>query len=87
MRLWLRDAERKPDPDPVQTDDRKAVFVGLVLWLIALVLLLVFVGHVFASPVLVGHVLAGNSGWLIWTAVTGCALGVLGLVILQFKRR
>jgi len=77
MRLWLRDSERKPDPAPVQTDDRKAILVGLVLWVVALVLLLVFVGPVFT----------GSSSWLTWTAIIGCALGVLGLVILQFKRR
>ena len=29
MRLWLKDSERRPDPAPVETDDRKAMLVGL----------------------------------------------------------
>ena len=77
MRLWLRDSERKPDPKPVATDDRKAVLVGLALWVVALVVLLVFVGP-----------LASIDGvWLLWTAVAGVGLGIVGLVALQFKRR
>ena len=32
MRLWLRDDERRPDPVPVKTDDRRAVLVGLMEW-------------------------------------------------------
>ncbi len=30
MRFWLKDGERRPDPEPVQSDDRKAILVGLV---------------------------------------------------------
>ena len=37
MRLWLKDSERRADPAPVKTDDRKAFFVGTVAWVIALV--------------------------------------------------
>ncbi|WP_308468960.1 hypothetical protein [Rathayibacter soli] len=48
-----------------------------MLWLVALALLLAFAGAIFSS----------GSGWLVWTAVIGCALGILGLVILQVKRR
>lgn len=77
MRLWLRDSERKPDPAPVQTDDRKAVLVGLILWLAALVALIVLAGPIFAA----------GAGWLLWTAVVGCGLGILGVIILQAKRR
>ena len=36
MRLWLKDSERRPDPEPVKTDDRKAMLVGIALWLVAL---------------------------------------------------
>jgi len=38
MRLWLKDSERRPDPAPIKTDDRKVVLIGLVLWLVALAL-------------------------------------------------
>ena len=72
MRLWLRDNERRPDPVPVKTDDRRAVLVGLGLWLIALVVVLV-----------VG---VGTVTWM-WTIVVGLILGVLGLGYLTVRRR
>ncbi len=71
MRLWLKDSERRPDPEPVKTDDRKAMLVGLVLWLLALVVLLLFLGPL---------VTAGLTG-LLWTCVVGLALGFLGLIV------
>jgi hypothetical protein len=75
MRLWLRDDERRPDPVPVKTDDRRAVVVGLALWVIALVVVLVVGGPVVAS------------GTWLWTIVVGLVLGVLGLGYLTVKRR
>ena len=44
MKLFLKDSERRPDPEPLQTDDRKAVLVGLAAWLVAFVVLLVVFG-------------------------------------------
>ena len=41
MRLWLKDSERRPDPTPVATDDRKPMIVGLALWIIALIVVLI----------------------------------------------
>ncbi|MGN6427313.1 MAG: DUF2530 domain-containing protein [Leifsonia sp.] len=76
MRLWLRDDERRPDPVPVKTDDRRAVLVGLVLWVLALIPTLVFLGPIDA---------AGGTWWL-WTVVVGIVLGVLGLGYLSIKR-
>jgi hypothetical protein len=74
MRLWLRENERRPNPEPMKTDDRKAVLTGLVLWLVALAGLLVFL-----KPILdAGH------GWWLWTAVFGLGLG---LVLLVFAHR
>jgi hypothetical protein len=73
MRLWLRDSERKPDPQPVPTDDRRVVLIGLVLWVIALMLGLVLGGQLGADSV------AG-------IAVYGGALGVIGLVYLLIRR-
>lgn len=70
MRIWLKDSERKPDPTPATTDDRKVVLVGLVLWLLALVGMLIFL-----RPLLEG----GHGFWL-WTAAVGFALGLAGLV-------
>ena len=61
MRLWLRDDERRPDPVPAKTDDRKAVLVGLGLWLVALVVTLVV-----GAPLVGAH-----GGTWFWTVVVG----------------
>ncbi|MBX3092215.1 MAG: DUF2530 domain-containing protein [Cryobacterium sp.] len=71
MRLWLKDSERRPDPEPVKTDDRKAMLVGLVVWLLALVVLLLFLGPLVAAGLY----------WWLWTCVVGLALGFLGLIV------
>ncbi|WP_368086583.1 DUF2530 domain-containing protein [Leifsonia sp. CL154] len=77
MRLWLRDAERRPDPVPVKTDDRRAVVVGLALWLFALVVV-----------VIVGIPLGvSDRGTWVGTIVVGLVLGVLGLGYLTVTRR
>lgn len=76
MRLWLKDSERKPDPTPVATDDRKVVLVGLVMWVLALVGLLIFLQPLLA---------AGRGFWL-WTVVVGIALGLAGLVYTSIRR-
>jgi len=76
MRLWLKDSERRPDPEPAKTDDRKAMLVGLALWLVGLVVLLLFLGPLVA---------AGLTGWL-WTCVIGLALGLLGLIVTHRQR-
>jgi hypothetical protein len=71
MKLWLNDSERKPDPTPVKTDDRKAVLSGLVLWIVGLVVLLI----VQPQP------------GLVWTCVTGVVLGLVGLIYTHARRR
>ena len=77
MRLWLSESERRPDPAPARADARKAVLVGTVAWLVALVASLVFRARLEAAGL----------GWLLWAAVTGLALGVVGLVVVQLIRR
>jgi hypothetical protein len=77
MRLWLKDSERRPDPTPVKTDDRKAMLVGTALWLVALALLLVFVQPISN---------AGNQ-WLMWTCAAGLALGLAGLLYTHRRYR
>ena len=76
MRLWLKDSERRPDPAPMRTDDRKAVLVGTAAWLVALLGLLLFGGFL---------VDAGQRWWLV-TCTIGVGLGVLGLVYTQRRR-
>lgn len=70
MRLFVKDSERRPDPAPVRTDDRKVVLVGLVLWILALAGMLMFLGALQESGL----------GWLLWTVVVGLVLGLVLLV-------
>jgi hypothetical protein len=70
VRIWLKDSERRPDPEPVKTDDRKAILVGLVLWLIALG------GLLLSLPMLI----EGDNVWWLWTCVVGLGFGFVGLL-------
>ena len=70
MRLFIKDSERRPDPAPLKTDDRKVVLVGLVLWIVALAGMLVFLAALQDS----GRI------WWLWTVVVGLVLGVVLLV-------
>jgi hypothetical protein len=70
MRLFIRDSERRPDPAPVKTDDRKVILVGLVLWILALAGMLVFLPALQESGLV----------WLLWTVVVGLGLGLVLLV-------
>jgi FtsH-binding integral membrane protein len=75
VRLWLKDSERRPDPAPVKTDDRKAILIGLALWIAGLALVIAFSAQLTAS---------GNSLWL-WTCVAGLALGLIGLLYTHWR--
>jgi hypothetical protein len=77
MRFWLSDDERRPDPEPVATDDRTAILTGLVLWVLAFAALLVFVGPL---------VDAGRVWWL-WTCLVGIGLGLVTLVYVHRRNR
>ena len=77
MRIWLKDSERRPDPPAVQTDDRKAVLAGIVVWIVALAVLLV----------LLNPLLAAGRGWWLWTCVAGLGLGVAGLLFTHSRQK
>lgn len=77
MRILLKDSERRPDPAPAKVDERTAMIVGAVAWVVALVLVLVF------SPQLA----AAKESWWLWTCVTGLALGAVGVVYTQVRHR
>ena len=69
MRLYVRSADRRPDPPPLRTDDRRAVLVGMGVWAVLLVAALVFHGRLAAD----------GRGWWVWTPVVALALGLYGL--------
>lgn len=73
MRLYLRSGDRRPDPAPLPTDDRRVVLVGTAIWAA------LFVVALIARPALVdrGH------GWWVWTPLVGVALGLYGLRYLR----
>ena len=73
MRLYQRSAGRRPDPEPLRTNDRLTVLVGIGLWAAALV----------ATLVLHDRLAADGRGWWTWTALAGLGLGVLGLDYLR----
>ena len=75
MRLWLKDSERRPDPTPVETDDRKAVLVGSVLWVVVFMV------------VLVVPLSWGDSGWWLTTCAIGILLGAAGLIYTTRRQR
>ena len=75
MRLWLKDSERRPDPAPVRTDDRKAILIGIALWVAGLALVIALLAPLTA---------AGNAWWL-WACVAGLALGLAGLLYTHWR--
>lgn len=77
MRLWIRERERRPNPPQARVDERKAVAVGLVLWIIAAVVALILYETLRAS----------GTTWFLWCALCGIGLGAVGLIYLQVKRR
>ena len=77
MRFWLSESERRPDPAPARADARKAVLVGTVAWLLAFV----------AAVLWRAELDAAGLGWLLWAAVTGAAIGIAGLIVVQVVRR
>ena len=75
MRLFIKDSERRADPAPLKTDDRKVVLVGLVLWIVALGVMLALLSQLQDSGLV----------WLLWTVVGGLVLG-LGLLVYTARR-
>lgn len=80
MRLAARNlavmtTARRPDPEPLETDDVKIVAGGTALWAVALVVLVV--------ARLAG---ADVQGWWIAMCACGAALGLLGVRYCQRRR-
>ncbi|QTX04004.1 DUF2530 domain-containing protein [Agromyces archimandritae] len=77
MRFWLSEQERRPDPEPVRADARKAVVAGTVLWLLAMLAC-----WIWREPLA-----EAGLGWWFTTSALGVALGVGGFAVVQWRRR
>lgn len=60
---------RRPEPEPLETDDVRVVALGTVLWAVALA----------ASVLLGGRLDEDGRGSWVWIAAAGFALGLIGL--------
>jgi hypothetical protein len=69
--------DRRPDPEPLSTNDRATVLVGMVGWVILWTLAVVFRDQLNAA----GH------DWWIWTPPAGIVLGLIGLVYVRAQKR
>jgi hypothetical protein len=69
VRLYLRSADRRPDPPPLETNDRAVVRFGIGVWAVLLVV----------AVVLHGRLQEQGRGWWVWTPVAAIALGLYGL--------
>lgn len=70
-------SQRRPDPPPLDTDDRRTVAVGMGVWAVLLVVAVVRYDSLAAQ----------GRGWWVWTPVVGIALGIFGLYYLRRHNR
>ncbi|MEY2434309.1 MAG: hypothetical protein QOC92_4034 [Acidimicrobiaceae bacterium] len=69
---------RRPDPEPLEVDERPLVLAGIVLWLLALIVLSVF----FRDDLRRHH-----DEWWLWTCGIGIVLGAYGLRFVSRRRQ
>jgi hypothetical protein len=69
-------APRRPDPEPLVTDDVKIVTFGTVLWAVALVAALALRGRLDDD---------GRDSW-VWVAAAGLVLGLIGIRHVRRRR-
>ena len=69
MRFYVKDSERKPDPQPTKVNAKAAILVGVALWIIALLFL-----------VLQSTQSASQEPWYAATCVVGILLGVWAFI-------
>lgn len=75
MRLTPSPDQRRPDPDPLPTNDSAAVLAGIAIWAALLVIALFRHSQLAAT---------GQSWWL-WVPVAGIALGLIGLRLIPSR--
>jgi NO-binding membrane sensor protein with MHYT domain len=69
---------RRPDPEPLETNEPAVVIVGMALWAIAFVVLLVF----FRDD-LRRH----DATWWLWACLVAITFGLYGLRFVSRRRR
>jgi len=69
---------RRPDPEPLEVDDRPVAVIGTVLWLVGFVVLLVF----FRDDLRRHH-----TEWWLWSCCVGVALGLYGFRFVSRRQR
>jgi len=70
--------QRQPDPQPLETNNRPVILVGIAAWIVAFVVLVVF----FRDDLRHHHA----TYWL-WSCGIGVAMGVYGLHFIKNRRR
>ena len=73
--LYLPPEERRDDPAPLRTDDRRTVMVGTAVWAVLLVVTLLARDELGAA----------DRGWWAWSCAAGVALGLVGLAYLHHR--
>jgi cytochrome bd-type quinol oxidase subunit 1 len=74
----MPDEPRRPDPAPVEVNERLIVGVGLALWVVAFVVLAVFFR---------GYLRDHDATWWLWACVVGIVLGLYGLRFVSRRDR
>jgi NO-binding membrane sensor protein with MHYT domain len=71
-------APRRPDPPPLETDDRPVVIAGMALWAVAFVVLVVFFRDVLRRH---------HASFWLWSCLIGIALGLYALRFVSRRQR
>jgi Protein of unknown function (DUF2530) len=74
--MSLSPTPRRPDPEPLETNDVAIVTAGTVLWAIALVASLIFRDRLADG---------GNEGW-VWIFLAATFLGLIGIRYVRRRR-
>ena len=67
---------RRPDPEPIETDEVRVITIGTALWAVALVASLLLHDRLAE---------AGNENW-VWIFLAGTLLGLLGIRYVRRRR-
>ena len=67
---------RRAEPEPMRSDDRRTVLVGIIAWVVAGLALLPYAGRLIDS----------GRGWWFLTCAAGVALGLAGLDVIRRAR-